>query len=98
MDVAYEVAGSGDPVLLVSGIGQTGTRWRRVAPLLAEDYTVVTFDNRGVGATGVPDEPFTLTDIANDALDLMSSLGFERFFLGGISMGGMISQEIVVAG
>ena len=95
MDVAYEVAGIGDPLLLVSGLGQVGKRWRRVVPLLADRYTVVTFDNRETGGTGPCEDGFTLADIATDALDLMTALGHERFFLAGISMGGMISQEIV---
>jgi 3-oxoadipate enol-lactonase len=98
LEVAHEVAGSGEPVLLVSGIGQTGRRWRRVVPLLTNSYTVVTFDNRGVGGTGPCEQPFLLSDIAADALELMTALGFERFFLAGISMGGMISQEIIRAG
>ena len=95
MDVAYEVAGIGDPLLLVSGLGQVGKRWRRVVPLLADRYAVVTFDNRETGGTGPCEAGFTLTDVAQDALDLMTSLGHERFFLTGISMGGMISQEII---
>jgi 3-oxoadipate enol-lactonase len=95
MDVTYEVAGIGDPLLLVSGLGQVGKRWRRVVPALADRYTVVTFDNRETGGTGPCEGGFTLADIATDALDLMTSLGYERFFLCGISMGGMISQEIV---
>ena len=95
MKVTYEVIGAGDPLLLVSGLGQTGRRWRRVAPLLADEFTVVTFDNRETGGTGPCEAGFTLTDIAEDAIALMSSLGHDRFFLGGISMGGMISQEII---
>jgi 3-oxoadipate enol-lactonase len=97
MQVAYEVAGSGaDAVLLVSGLGQVGRRWRRVVPKLVDaGYAVVHFDNRETGGTGPCEEGFTLADIATDALDLMTSLGHERFFLAGISMGGMISQEIV---
>jgi 3-oxoadipate enol-lactonase len=95
MDVAYECAGIGEPLLLVSGLGQTGRRWRRVVPLLADRYTVVTFDNRETGGTGACDDGFVLADIAGDALELMTRLGFERFFLAGISMGGMISQEII---
>ena len=95
MEVAHEVAGIGDPLLLVSGLGQVGRRWRRVVPLLADRYTVVTFDNRETGGTGPCEDGFTLADIATDALDLMADLGHERFFLAGISMGGMISQEIV---
>lgn len=96
MKVAYEVAGAGQPVLLVSGLGQTGKRWRRVVPKLVEaDYTAIHFDNRETGGTGPCEDGFTLADVAGDALDLMTSLGHERFFLAGISMGGMISQEIV---
>lgn len=95
MDVAYEVAGIGDPLLLVSGLGQVGKRWRRVVPLLADRYSVITFDNRETGGTGPCEAGFVLADIASDALELMTRLGHERFFLCGISMGGMISQEII---
>jgi len=96
MQVAYEVNGAGEPVLLVSGLGQTGRRWRRVVPKLVDaGHTVVHFDNRETGGTGPSPEPFTLADVAGDALDLMTALGHERFFLAGISMGGMISQEII---
>lgn len=97
MKVGYEVAGSGeDTILLVSGLGQTGRRWRRVVPLLVEaGYSVVHFDNRETGTTGPCEDGFTLADVAADALELLTSLGHERFFLAGISMGGMISQEIV---
>jgi len=108
--VAHEAIGSGPPVLLVSGLSQRGARWRRVADRLAKPgaghlgadprtFTVITADNRETGDTGPsPDgAPFTLTDIAHDLLDLMTSLGHPRFFLAGISMGGMIAQEIVRA-
>ncbi len=98
MQVAYEVVGDGPPLLLVSGLGQTGRRWRRVVPLLRDDFTVVTFDNRETGGTGPCEAGFTLADVAGDALYLMSWLGFERFFLAGISMGGMVAQEIVRIG
>jgi 3-oxoadipate enol-lactonase len=64
-------------------------------PLLADRYTVVTFDNRETGDTGPCEAGFQLSDIADDALRLMSKLGYERFFLGGISMGGMIAQEVI---
>lgn len=95
IDVAFEVAGVGDPLLLVAGLGQKGKKWRRVVPLLADRYSVVTFDNRETGGTGPCEAGFDLSDIAEDALALMSKLGYERFFLTGISMGGMISQEII---
>jgi 3-oxoadipate enol-lactonase len=96
MGIAHEVNGSGEPVLLVAGLGQSGIRrWHRVVKLLSADYEVVTVDNRGIGRSGPCSEPFTVADMAQDALDVMTALGHEAFFLAGHSMGGMIAQEIV---
>ena len=96
MGIGYEVNGSGDPLLLIAGLGQSGIRrWHRIVKLLSPHYAVVTVDNRGVGRSGPCEEPFTLGDLAQDALDVMTSLGHETFFLAGHSMGGMIAQEVV---
>jgi 3-oxoadipate enol-lactonase len=93
--IAYKAVGSGEPVVLVSGLAQTGERWRRVAKLLADQFEVITVDNRETGGTGPCPEGFVLADVAQDVLHLMTELGHERFFLAGISMGGMIAQEII---
>ncbi|HEV7887290.1 MAG TPA: alpha/beta hydrolase [Acidimicrobiales bacterium] len=84
--------------MLVSGLAQPGARWHRVAALLAEaGHTVVTLDNRGCGATGPCTEAFTLADCAADVLQTADALGLGRFSLAGISMGGMIAQEVLAA-
>ncbi len=98
MEVAHDVVGTGDPVYLVAGLGQVGERWHRVIPLLADEYTVVTLDNRETGRTGTSAENFGLHDLGADVLELATRLGHERFFLMGISMGGMISQEVIRQG
>lgn len=67
----------------------------RIAERLADRYTCVMPDNRECGRTGPSPEPFTLTDLADDLLGLMADLGHERFLLLGVSMGGMISQELI---
>ena len=85
---------TGEPLVLVSGLAQVGERWRRVRALLRDEFTVVTVDNRECGVTGPCPEGFTLADLAGDVLNVMSGLGHERFFLAGISMGGMIAQEV----
>lgn len=94
MDLAYESFGEGPPILMVQGWSQPGTRWRRLAERLADRYTCVMPDNRECGRTGPSPEPFTLTDLADDLLGVMTKLGHERFLLLGVSMGGMISQEL----
>lgn len=95
MRIAYEYAGTGPPVALVSGLGQPGERWRRVVSHLTDDFTVVTFDNRETGRTGAYPAGFDLGDLAIDILDTMTAIGFEDFHLAGLSMGGMISQEVL---
>jgi pimeloyl-ACP methyl ester carboxylesterase len=67
-----------------------------VAALLAKrGFTAVTFDNRECGATGPCPDGFTLTDCAGDIVETVDRLGLDRFFLAGISMGGMIAQEVM---
>jgi 3-oxoadipate enol-lactonase len=91
----YDVAGTGPPVVLVSGLAQVGRRWRRIVERLAPDYTVITIDNRETGRGGSFPDGFTLADMGADVLAVMTDVGHERFFLGGISMGGMIAQEVI---
>lgn len=91
----YETVGEGQPLLFVSGWSQPGRRWLRFADRLADTYTCVMPDNRECGETGPSPEPFTLTDLADDLLGVMDELGHQRFRLVGVSMGGMISQEII---
>jgi pimeloyl-ACP methyl ester carboxylesterase len=84
VEIAYDVQGRGEPVVLVSGLAQVGRRWRHVAGRLADAYTVVTVDNRETGATGPCPDGFTVPDLGADVLAVMSTLGHERFFLAGI--------------
>lgn len=67
-----------------------------MAALLATaGHTVFTLDNRECGATGPCPDGFTLTDCAGDVVETADRLGLDRFFLAGISMGGMIAQEVM---
>ncbi|MBW3669137.1 MAG: alpha/beta hydrolase [Actinobacteria bacterium] len=95
MRLHYETVGEGPPVLFVSGWSQPGRHWVRFAERLADTYTCVLPDNRECGRTGPSPERFTVTDLAHDLLAVMDELGHQRFRLVGVSMGGMISQEIV---
>jgi len=84
--------GSGPPVLLLHGIPETHLMWHRVAPTLAEHYTVVATDLRGYGDSGEPPstpdhEPYSMRAIAHDQLEVMRSLGFDRFRVAGHDRG-----------
>jgi 3-oxoadipate enol-lactonase len=96
LEFGYDRGGTGDPVLLVMGLGTPRIGWFPQFAYLTQHYDVASFDNRGVGET-VAASPWTLNDMASDAVGLADAIGFDRFHLVGISMGGMISQEVVLA-
>lgn len=96
IEIAYDRAGSGEPVLLVMGWATTRLGWVNQMPVLAERYDVACFDNRGIGESEAPYEPWTMDTMVADTVGVMDLLGFERVHLAGISMGGMISQEVAL--
>ncbi len=89
--------GAGEPLLLIAGLGAPHRAWRRIAPLLAKKYRVITFDNRGTGATEFPaSELFTIPLMATDAKAVLDSAGIKSAHILGMSMGGMIAQEFAL--
>src|SRR5215218_6093710 len=86
------VGGRGPAVLMLHGYPQTHAAWHRVAPRLAENFTVVCPDLRGYGDSGKPSsseshEPYSKRAMANDQMELMRSLGFDRFAVVGHDRG-----------
>lgn len=97
-DLHYVRAGAGEPMLLVQGMSATHLAWGR--PFLDElepHFECIVFDNRGMGRSGHAVLPFTIADLAGDALALLDALEIESVHLVGISMGGMIAQEMALA-
>lgn len=96
VDLWYETAGDGTPVLLIMGFGVKGTAWRRQVPALAGRHRVVWFDNRGVGQTRAKPRPVTFARFADDTAGLLDHLAIDRAHVVGISMGGMIAQHLAL--
>jgi haloacetate dehalogenase len=93
--------GSGPPVLLLHGYPQTHAMWHRVAPLLADKFTVVCPDLQGYGDSAKPDsdeshEPYSKRVMAQDQLELMRTLGFERFALVGHDRGARVARRLAL--
>ena len=97
-ELYYERAGSGEPLLLIQGMSATHRAWGRdfLAPL-EESFECIVFDNRGMGLSGEARMPFSTADMAGDVAALLDALELERAHVLGISMGGMIAQELVLA-
>ena len=98
IDVFYQEAGdpAADPLLLIMGWGGDHTAWAFQTPAFAARYRVVALDNRGAGQSSAPDAPFTIADMADDAVALLDHLGIARAHVAGASMGGMIAQEVAL--
>src|SRR4051794_822164 len=95
--LAYEVAGDGPPLILLMGLGYDRHGWGVVPSLLAEDFRVAWYDNRGLGESSVPVGPYSASLMAVDALAVMDAAGFDRAHVLGTSLGGMVAQELVLA-
>jgi len=93
----YDRRGAGDPLLLIQGLSGNALHWGEpFLELLERDFDVVAFANRGVGRSTEADVDFTIADLAGDAAGMMDGLGWESAHVMGISMGGMIAQELAL--
>ncbi|MBA2384989.1 MAG: alpha/beta fold hydrolase [Actinobacteria bacterium] len=95
--LAYEVDGSGAPLLLIHGLGYDRAGWGGMHEALAERFRVIRFDNRGVGESDVPDGPYSVSALASDAVAVLDAEGLERAHVVGTSLGGMVAQEIALS-
>lgn len=98
IEIYYETRGSGLPLVLVGGLTSTAAVWEPQAEGLAEQYRVITPDNRGSGRTRLPTDDGIRTPkrFAGDVLALLDALAIDRVHLAGASMGGMIVQEFAL--
>src|SRR3954451_17238574 len=93
----WDETGAGEPpLLLIQGLGYTADMWHRILLALAADRRVVVFDNRGVGRSSVPAEPWTVEQMADDAIAVLDAAGGGAAHVFGVSMGGLIAQEVAL--
>ena len=95
------VKGEGAPLLLLHGHPQTAACWHKVAPKLAERFTVVLTDLRGYGDSSKPDGGkdsvnYSKREMARDQVEVMHSLGFERFHAAGHDRGGRVLHRLLL--
>jgi haloacetate dehalogenase len=93
--------GQGPPVLLLHGIPETHLMWHRVAPQLAERFTVVATDLRGFGASGTPPStpdhaPYSMRQIARDQVEVMTALGYQEFAVAGHDRGARCAYRMAL--
>jgi pimeloyl-ACP methyl ester carboxylesterase len=96
VNIYYKVHGQGEPLLLIMGLTGIQRAWVFQIRAFKKYYQVITFDNRGRGKTGKPSEPYTIKMMAEDTVGLMDYLKVDKAHILGISLGGMIAQEMAI--
>src|SRR5438132_3873177 len=93
----YIVEGTGPPLVLIGGkTSNIDGAWWRYIPVFATRLKVIAFDNRGAGASDKPDTPYSMQLMAEDALAVLRDAGETSAHWFGLSMGGMILQELAL--
>jgi pimeloyl-ACP methyl ester carboxylesterase len=96
VELYYEEHGHGEPLLLIMGLAADSMAWMFQLPAFAEHYRTIVFDNRGVGRSAKPKGPYTIATMADDTAGLLDAIGVARAHVVGVSMGGMIAQELAL--
>lgn len=96
INLYYEIHGTGEPLLLIHGLGLDSGAWIGQVLALSSTYQVITFDNRGCGRTDAPGFPYSTEIMAEDTIALLDALEIDRCHVLGFSMGGLIAQVLTI--
>ena len=96
VELAYNFNGSGQPLVMIHGLQGDQTMFAGIAPMFLAKFRVLTFDQRGSGLSEKPDHDYSMALIADDTAALMEHLGMDSAHILGVSMGGMVAQELAL--
>ncbi len=94
--IYWDEQGAGDPVLLLMGLAYPSDMWHRTRPALSKKFRTIVIDNRGIARSDMPPGPYPISLMASDAIAVLDAAGVESAHVYGISMGGMIAQELTL--
>ena len=96
IDLYYETAGSGEPLLLIHGHGSSTQDWAYQVEHFSKHYQVIAFDVRGCGRSSKPKGPYSIKQFADDTSAFLQKINIAPVHVVGISMGGMIALELAL--
>jgi 3-oxoadipate enol-lactonase len=96
VELYWESTGHGPPVLLIAGQGMTLDGWWSTIPILARQFRVIAFDHRDTGRSSHVALPYSVANMAEDALAVLDAAGEARAHVYGVSLGGMVAQELAL--
>lgn len=96
VDLHYETAGDGPPLLFLHGLGSSTLDWENQVQAFSKNYRVITLDLRGHGQSGKPPGPYSIPLFASDAAALLDALGVESAHVAGLSLGGCVAFQLAL--
>jgi 3-oxoadipate enol-lactonase len=96
VELAYELRGTGSPLVMIHGAQGDQTMFSDLASRFADHFRVLTFDQRGSGLSDKPHTAYTIALLSDDTAALMDHVGFSAAHVIGVSMGGTIAQELAL--
>jgi pimeloyl-ACP methyl ester carboxylesterase len=96
ININYQVEGEGEPLVMIMGFTAGRIGWMPQIRFFKKYYRVITFDNRGAGKSDKPPGPYSTKMMADDTVKLIDLLGVEKAHIMGLSMGGMVAQELAI--
>ncbi|WP_418499361.1 alpha/beta fold hydrolase [Flagellimonas sp.] len=94
--IHYVMGGSGEPLILLPGWPQTWWSYRHIMPLLAEKYSVIAVDLRGMGDSDKPEEGYSKKNMADDIMELIAALGYDKVHMAGHDIGANVAYSFAV--
>lgn len=94
--IHYKIEGQGEPLVLIGGFDSPLQTWRRQTSVFKKHFKVITFDARGSGRSSKPAGPYAIQVMAEDVVGLLDSLKIEKAFVLGVSLGGLVAQEMAI--
>ena len=91
LEIFYSIEGSGEPLLILGGLGDSNRNWNLTAKQLAKNFQVIVIDHRGAGQSERVTSPYQIEDFAEDAANLLDTLGIKTTHVLGFSMGGKVA-------
>jgi pimeloyl-ACP methyl ester carboxylesterase len=96
INICYEILGEGYPLILIHGYSSSKDNWFAMKKSLSKEFKIILFDTRCAGKSDHPNEPITMQMFANDVIGLMDCLNIKKAHIGGLSLGGMIAQQLTL--
>jgi pimeloyl-ACP methyl ester carboxylesterase len=96
INIDYSIRGQGEPLVMIMGFAAGQSAWMRQVSVFQKQFKIITFDNRGVGKSDKPQGPYSPRIMAEDTVQLMNYLKINQAHIMGVSMGGLIAQEIAI--